>query len=56
MCGIGSGQVSRVELLDEMMMNAINIANGKNYPTEPTLMFEFVGTGLFTFRWTFVAA
>ncbi|XP_073385431.1 D-lactate dehydrogenase [cytochrome], mitochondrial isoform X3 [Physcomitrium patens] len=45
-------QVSRVELLDEMMMNAINIANGKNYPTEPTLMFEFVGTEAYALEQT----
>lgn len=37
-------QVSRVELLDEVMMQAINIANGKELPEVPTLMFEFVGT------------
>lgn len=38
-------QVSRVELLDEVQVKAINIANGKNYPECPTLMFEFIGTG-----------
>eukprot|EP00257_Ricinus_communis_P018973 XP_015577821.1 D-lactate dehydrogenase [cytochrome], mitochondrial isoform X2 [Ricinus communis] len=37
-------QVSRVELLDEVQVRAINIANGKNLPEVPTLMFEFVGT------------
>ncbi|XP_077245218.1 FAD-linked oxidases family protein isoform X1 [Tasmannia lanceolata] len=37
-------QVSRVELLDEVQIKAINIANGKNFPEVPTLMFEFVGT------------
>ncbi|KAF3442793.1 hypothetical protein FNV43_RR16710 [Rhamnella rubrinervis] len=37
-------QVSRVELLDEVQVRAINIANGKNLPETPTLMFEFVGT------------
>ncbi|KAG0481292.1 hypothetical protein HPP92_012150 [Vanilla planifolia] len=37
-------QVSRVELLDEVLMKAINIANGKNLPEVPTLMFEFIGT------------
>ncbi|XP_020593624.1 D-lactate dehydrogenase [cytochrome], mitochondrial isoform X2 [Phalaenopsis equestris] len=37
-------QVSRVELLDEVMMHAINIANGKKLPEVPTLMFEFAGT------------
>lgn len=43
---IGSGQVSRVELLDENTMKAINMANDLRYPEEPTLMFEFIGTGL----------
>ncbi|KAH7661631.1 D-lactate dehydrogenase (cytochrome) protein [Dioscorea alata] len=37
-------QVSRVELLDEVQMKAINVANGKNLPEVPTLMFEFIGT------------
>ncbi|XP_024521697.1 D-lactate dehydrogenase [cytochrome], mitochondrial-like isoform X1 [Selaginella moellendorffii] len=37
-------QVSRVELLDEMQVKAINLANGRNYPEQPTLMFEFIGT------------
>ncbi|CAL9042858.1 D-lactate dehydrogenase [cytochrome], mitochondrial isoform X2 [Musa acuminata AAA Group] len=37
-------QVSRVELLDEVQVKAINIANGKNLPEAPTLMFEFIGT------------
>ncbi|CAK8544197.1 unnamed protein product [Lathyrus sativus] len=37
-------QVSRVELLDEVQIKAINIANGKNFPECPTLMFEFIGT------------
>ncbi|KAK9156949.1 hypothetical protein Scep_003523 [Stephania cephalantha] len=41
MCGI---QVSRVELLDEVQVKAINIANGKHLPEVPTLMFEFIGT------------
>eukprot|EP00249_Psilotum_nudum_P010365 c22495_g1_i1 orf=318-2081(-) len=40
-CGI---QVSRVELLDEVTVKALNYANGKNLPEKPTLMFEFVGT------------
>ncbi|XP_037495299.1 D-lactate dehydrogenase [cytochrome], mitochondrial [Jatropha curcas] len=38
-------QVSRVELLDEVQIRAINIANEKNLPEVPTLMFEFIGTG-----------
>lgn len=37
-------QVSRVELLDEVQVRAVNIANGKNLPEVPTLMFEFIGT------------
>ncbi|WCJ34129.1 D-lactate dehydrogenase [cytochrome] mitochondrial [Euphorbia peplus] len=37
-------QVSRVELLDEVQVRAINNANGKNLPEAPTLMFEFIGT------------
>ncbi|OMO51913.1 hypothetical protein CCACVL1_29505 [Corchorus capsularis] len=37
-------QVSRVELLDEVQVRAINIANGKNLPEVPSLMFEFIGT------------
>ncbi|KAL5708939.1 D-lactate dehydrogenase (cytochrome) [Ranunculus cassubicifolius] len=37
-------QVSRVELLDEVQIKAINIANGKSLPELPTLMFEFIGT------------
>lgn len=39
-------QVSRVELLDEVQVKAINLANGKNLPEVPTLMFEFIGTGI----------
>ncbi|XP_060958508.1 D-lactate dehydrogenase [cytochrome], mitochondrial [Cannabis sativa] len=37
-------QVSRVELMDEVQIKAINLANGKNLPETPTLMFEFIGT------------
>ncbi|GLJ31210.1 hypothetical protein SUGI_0625540 [Cryptomeria japonica] len=37
-------QVSRVELLDEVQVHAINEANGKDLPEAPTLMFEFIGT------------
>ncbi|KAH6802957.1 FAD-linked oxidases family protein, partial [Perilla frutescens var. frutescens] len=37
-------QVSRVELLDEVQVRAINLGNGKNLPEVPTLMFEFIGT------------
>lgn len=34
-----------MELLDEVQIRAINLANGKTLPEVPTLMFEFVGTG-----------
>ncbi|XP_050244502.1 D-lactate dehydrogenase [cytochrome], mitochondrial isoform X2 [Quercus robur] len=37
-------QMSRVELMDEVQVKAINIANGKDLPEIPTLMFEFIGT------------
>ncbi|CAN8298439.1 unnamed protein product [Cochlearia groenlandica] len=37
-------QVSRVELLDEVQIRALNMANGKNLSEVPTLMFEFIGT------------
>eukprot|EP00252_Welwitschia_mirabilis_P009346 TRINITY_DN21894_c0_g1_i1.p1 TRINITY_DN21894_c0_g1~~TRINITY_DN21894_c0_g1_i1.p1 ORF type:complete len:562 (-),score=116.25 TRINITY_DN21894_c0_g1_i1:84-1769(-) len=37
-------QVSRVELLDEVQVHALNLANRKNLPELPTLMFEFIGT------------
>ncbi|ONK81878.1 uncharacterized protein A4U43_C01F33790 [Asparagus officinalis] len=37
-------QVSRMELLDEVQVRAINIANEKHLPETPTLMFEFIGT------------
>lgn len=43
-----------MELLDEVQVRAVNIANGKNLPELPTLMFEFIGTremiSLFTFN------
>lgn len=38
-----------MELLDEVQVRAINIANGKNLPEAPTLMFEFIGTGQYIF-------
>ncbi|XP_010452597.1 PREDICTED: D-lactate dehydrogenase [cytochrome], mitochondrial [Camelina sativa] len=41
-------QVSRVELLDEVQIRAINMANGKNLNEAPTLMFEFIGTEAYT--------
>lgn len=37
-------QVSRVELLDEVTMRALNLANGWSRPERPTLLFELVGT------------
>ncbi|XP_076892244.1 D-lactate dehydrogenase [cytochrome], mitochondrial-like [Bidens hawaiensis] len=41
-------QVSRVELLDEVQVKAINLANGKELPEVPTLMFELIGTEAYT--------
>lgn len=40
-------KVSRVELLDDVQVRAINGANGKTLPEVPTLLLEFVGTGNF---------
>lgn len=37
-----------MELLDEVQIRAINMANGKSLPEVPTLMFEFIGTGNLT--------
>jgi len=31
--------------MDEVQVQAVNIANGTNLPETPTLLFEFVGTG-----------
>uniref|UniRef100_J3MIS0 D-lactate dehydrogenase (cytochrome) n=1 Tax=Oryza brachyantha TaxID=4533 RepID=J3MIS0_ORYBR len=45
-------QVSRVELLDEVQIRAINIANGKKLPEVPTLMFEFIGTEAYALEQT----
>ncbi|KAM7524337.1 hypothetical protein LguiA_014239 [Lonicera macranthoides] len=47
-------QVSRVELLDEVQVRAINLANGKNLPEVPTLMFEFVGTEAYSREQTLI--
>ena len=33
-----------MELLDEVQMLAINLANEYSYPETPTLMFELIGT------------
>nr|CAB3455752.1 unnamed protein product [Digitaria exilis] len=45
-------QVSRVELLDEVQIRAINMANGRNLPEVPTLMFEFIGTEAYALEQT----
>ncbi|XP_062188713.1 D-lactate dehydrogenase [cytochrome], mitochondrial-like isoform X2 [Phragmites australis] len=45
-------QVSRVELLDEVQIRAINMANGKNLSEVPTLMFEFIGTEAYALEQT----
>ncbi|XP_051131254.1 D-lactate dehydrogenase [cytochrome], mitochondrial isoform X2 [Andrographis paniculata] len=47
-------QVSRVELLDEVQVRAINFANGKNLPEVPTLMFEFIGTEAYSREQTLI--
>ncbi|KAL7198021.1 hypothetical protein ACSBR2_020524 [Camellia fascicularis] len=47
-------QVSRVELLDEVQVKAVNIANGKNLPEAPTLMFEFIGTEAYSREQTLI--
>ncbi|PQM35811.1 D-lactate dehydrogenase [Prunus yedoensis var. nudiflora] len=46
--------VSRVELLDEVQVRAINIANGKSLPETPTLMFEFIGTEAYSREQTLI--
>ncbi|KAJ6994289.1 hypothetical protein NC653_017194 [Populus alba x Populus x berolinensis] len=38
-------QLSRVELLDEVQVRAVNIANENNLTELPTLIFEFICTG-----------
>lgn len=48
-CGI---QVSRVELLDEVLIKAINYANGVDIKESPALMFEFVGTDAYALEQT----
>ncbi|KAL6273248.1 hypothetical protein ACE6H2_023940 [Prunus campanulata] len=49
-----AGFVSRVELLDEVQVRAINIANGKSLPETPTLMFEFIGTEAYSHEQTLI--
>lgn len=45
-------QASRIELLDDVMMKAVNLANGTNYAEEPTLMFELIGTEAYALEQT----
>ncbi|XP_075502189.1 D-lactate dehydrogenase [cytochrome], mitochondrial [Primulina tabacum] len=47
-------QVSRVELLDEVQVRAINVANGKTLPEVPTLLFEFIGTEAYSREQTLI--
>uniref|UniRef100_A0A2P2LFZ5 D-lactate dehydrogenase (cytochrome) n=3 Tax=Rhizophora mucronata TaxID=61149 RepID=A0A2P2LFZ5_RHIMU len=47
-------QVSRVELMDEVQVRAVNIANGKDLPEVPTLMFEFIGTEAYAHEQTLI--
>ncbi|MCO5556862.1 hypothetical protein L7F22_010416 [Adiantum nelumboides] len=48
-CGI---QVSRVEMLDEVMVKILNDANGTNFKVAPILMFEFIGTDAYAHEQT----
>lgn len=48
-CGI---QVSRVEMLDEVMVKILNSANSTKFKETPILMFEFVGTDAYALEQT----
>lgn len=37
-------RVGRCEMLDDVMMDIVNKANGYNYPVAPTLLYELVGS------------
>lgn len=41
-------QMSRLELIDEVRVRAINIANGKNLPEALALMFESIDKEAYT--------
>lgn len=45
-------QASRLELLDEVMVKALNFANGKDFSQNPTLMLEFIGTDAYAMEQT----
>ncbi|PWA88673.1 hypothetical protein CTI12_AA087450 [Artemisia annua] len=45
---ISTLQLSRVELLDEVVAKDVNLANRKDFPEAPTLMLEFIGAEAYT--------